>query len=59
MGTSIEVMAWRTVWADLLVLDLGKEREAREEKRRGDLREEEAIGEAEGARLVKVAAIDA
>jgi hypothetical protein len=57
MGTSIEVMARRTNWADFLGVDLGKERE---ENRIGDLREEEAeIGEAEGARLVKVAAIDA
>lgn len=55
----MEVMARRMVWADFLAVDLGKVREVREEKRRGDLREEEeaAIGEAEGARLVKIAAI--
>jgi hypothetical protein len=55
----MEVMAQRRVSDDLLADDLGKMREVREGKRRGDLREEAANGEEEGARLVKVAAIDA
>jgi hypothetical protein len=52
MGISVEVMtlARRRVRDDLLADDLGK-------KRGGDLLA--AIGEAEGARLVKVASIDA
>lgn len=53
-------MARPRVRDDLLVGDLGKMREVREGKWRGDLREEAVIAEtAEGDRLVKIASIDA